>query len=229
MLRFLGGTILMIIANFYAYSQQGDTPVMDKNYTSDTIRSFVADTLEQDVWNSQGMPDSSDILARDTVNHIMIFIHGSAYIGWYDETNIKNWPDTNSWVTWPLFGRENVGYIDREFGDRFYVTMHFIIVSGKRLLQINWEHSTNGNRVWTTQGGTQLWDLKTKTCYFDFDTYEDVEASGAGTETGEGWREHCDVQLKAKNNKLIISNNTCGKYPKPGKYTIAGNNLVRKK
>lgn len=213
------------ICGYHAVYAQG---IPEK--VSDTIPSFKADRQEQFVWGGPEMPESSDILAKDTINKVVVFMYGGpAYIALYDETNKGAWPDTTNWITWPLFDDERFGYIDREFGDPFHVGLTWITVSGKKLLQIDWSYSFNGNRVWTTEGGTQIWDLKTQTCYFDLETSKDIYTSGAGTESGESWTETCEIEMTNKRNKLVIKKNSCDAFPRPGKYVLAGNNLVRKK
>lgn len=211
-----------------SYAQNNDVEVNQK--VSDTIPSFKADRQEQFVWGNPEIPDSSDILAEDTVNKVVVFMYGGpAYLAYYDEANKGAWPDTSNWITWPLFDNERFGYIDREFGDPFHVNLKWITISGKKLLQVNWSYSFNGNRVWTQEGGTQIWDLKAQTCYFDFQTYSNIYSSGAGTESGESHEESCDIEVTNRKGKLIIAKNTCEAFPRPGKYVLVSDHLVRKK
>jgi hypothetical protein len=199
-----------------------------KFYTNDTLFSRTIRPEDIDREGTPDFPDSASILAFDTVNKVMAYLLGTAYIAWYDSSNKGEWPFPNNWISWRIFDGDN-NYIDQSEYMPFTVTLGFVRVSGKKLLQVDWHESTGGNRVWTYTGGTQLWDLKTKTCYLDLTTYENIEASGAGTETGEGWNERWEIDLKVKNNKLVVVKNTDRKYPAPGKYSIKGKNLVREK
>ncbi|WP_276134374.1 hypothetical protein [Polluticoccus soli] len=216
--------LIIGISLFYQSNAQEDRKV------SDTIPSFKANRQDQMVWGNPEMPDSSDILAEDTVNKIMVFMYGGpAYIAYYDKSNKGTWPDTSNWITWPLFDGERFGYIDREFSDPFHVNLQWLNISGKKLLQVDWSYSFKGNRVWTQEGGAQIWDLKTQTCYFDLETYSNIYSSGAGTETRESHEETCSIEMNNKKAKLNITKNTCDSFPRPGKYILAGDHLVRTK
>jgi hypothetical protein len=189
------------------------------NLGDDTIHSYKPE-IQNDSY-VYDRPDMSDIIVYDSVNNIKIFWWGDkVYLTYKDTINKNKEPFPDNWIFFPI--------LEGEILEGLTIKMEFIQLKTKsKQLLIKWESASNGNRVWFEREGQQIWDLKTRICFFDFITRDYTYMSGAGDPIKDPITEECSIITEVIKMVLIIKENSCSQYPKKGNYKLVKNNLIR--